>query len=79
MPQDMKSGPRHQSSVASPCINVCDIEKTSNYCIGCGRSLDEIARWASATDEQRSAIKQSLPERLVNLKRLPSPVQRLTR
>ena len=33
-----------QVAPASPCLNICvlDIART---CIGCGRTLDEIARW----------------------------------
>jgi predicted Fe-S protein YdhL (DUF1289 family) len=29
---------------ASPCINVCVLD-ASRTCTGCGRTLDEIARW----------------------------------
>jgi predicted Fe-S protein YdhL (DUF1289 family) len=28
----------------SPCINVCALDATQT-CIGCGRTIDEIARW----------------------------------
>ena len=31
------------SDISSPCIKVCIIE--SDYCIGCGRTLDEIGEW----------------------------------
>jgi predicted Fe-S protein YdhL (DUF1289 family) len=34
-----------QAGPASPCMNVCVLDK-SRTCIGCGRTLDEIARWA---------------------------------
>jgi predicted Fe-S protein YdhL (DUF1289 family) len=29
---------------ASPCVNVCVLDE-SGTCVGCRRSLDEIARW----------------------------------
>lgn len=32
----------------SPCINVCELDPRTDVCIGCGRTLDEIAEWASA-------------------------------
>jgi len=34
-----------QAGPASPCMYVCVLD-TSRTCIGCGRTLDEIARWA---------------------------------
>jgi uncharacterized protein len=35
------------------CIDVCEMDGASGLCIGCGRTLDEIAQWAAA--EQRRA------------------------
>jgi uncharacterized protein len=38
----------------SPCIRVCSLNAHS-ICVGCGRTLDEIARWARlGVDEQRT-------------------------
>lgn len=42
-------------AVASPCTNICRIQ-ADGFCAGCGRTLDEIASWSLATDEQRQAI-----------------------
>jgi predicted Fe-S protein YdhL (DUF1289 family) len=47
----------------TPCIEICDIDAASGLCIGCGRSLDEIARWADMSAEQRRAIMAILPAR----------------
>jgi predicted Fe-S protein YdhL (DUF1289 family) len=47
----------------TPCVNVCVIEAASGLCAGCGRSLDEISRWATMTDTERRRIMQSLPGR----------------
>jgi len=33
-------------------------------CLGCARTLDEIARWASMTNAEREAIMKQLRERL---------------
>jgi hypothetical protein len=32
-------------------------------CMGCGRTLDEIARWAQMSDEERERIIAELPHR----------------
>ncbi len=57
------------ADIASPCIDVCDVDSTGQYCIGCGRSMDEIAAWLTVSDEQRLAIMDELPERLKGLER----------
>lgn len=45
-----------KSSIESPCIGVCTLD-TSDICLGCGRSLAEIARWRELTIiEQRKVI-----------------------
>lgn len=54
--------------VASPCIKICDLDESEKYCIGCGRSLDEIARWPLASEAERRSIRAALPERLERLK-----------
>ena len=46
--------------IASPCTNICDIDEASGLCIGCLRTLNEIAMWGNATDEQREATLQKL-------------------
>jgi uncharacterized protein len=56
------------TNILSPCIDVCDVDSTGQYCVGCGRSMDEIARWMSISNEQRQAIIEKLPERLRQLK-----------
>jgi hypothetical protein len=49
--------------IASPCINVCAIDAATGLCSGCRRTLDEIARWASLGDGERSRIMAELPTR----------------
>lgn len=48
----------------SPCIKVCVIDAATSLCSGCGRTLDEIARWGSMSDADRARIISLLPERL---------------
>jgi predicted Fe-S protein YdhL (DUF1289 family) len=49
--------------IDSPCIKVCIIDAVAGLCTGCGRTLDEIARWGSMSDTDRRAIMRLLPER----------------
>jgi predicted Fe-S protein YdhL (DUF1289 family) len=37
---------------ASPCLNVCVLDATRS-CIGCHRTLDEIARWGRMSAEEQ--------------------------
>jgi predicted Fe-S protein YdhL (DUF1289 family) len=50
--------------IESPCIKICTMNAASGLCAGCGRTLDEIARWGSMSDEGRRAIMDVLPQRL---------------
>lgn len=50
-------------TVASPCTNVCRIDRRSGWCEGCLRSIDEITDWSLATDDQRRAVLAALPSR----------------
>ena len=54
----------------TPCVNVCLLDERSGLCVGCGRSVDEIADWASMSPVQRRAVMAILPERLDHLERL---------
>ena len=50
-------------AIASPCTKVCTIEERSGLCLGCGRTLDEIAHWTSLGESERSRIMTELPRR----------------
>ncbi len=54
-------------SIATPCVKVCIVDGASNLCLGCGRSLPEIAAWTRYTDQERAEITASLPARLREL------------
>ena len=56
--------------ISSPCTKVCTIDSASRLCLGCGRSLDEIARWGGMSEAERLNIMRALPERMraANLK-----------
>ena len=40
----------------SPCIKLCTLDAAGAVCLGCGRSLAEIAAWASADATTQAAI-----------------------
>lgn len=50
--------------VDTPCVKVCRILEGGGLCRGCGRTLDEIARWTTMTTEERRLIMAGLAERL---------------
>jgi uncharacterized protein len=41
--------------VESPCINVCTLDP-QKVCIGCGRTIEEIAAWSRLGHEERLAV-----------------------
>jgi predicted Fe-S protein YdhL (DUF1289 family) len=43
------------------------VHPTLGLCIGCGRSLDEIARWSDFAPAERARIMAQLPPRLAAL------------
>ena len=51
------------SPIASPCIRICVVDGASGLCVGCLRTLGEIADWAALSDAERTAIMRALPER----------------
>jgi uncharacterized protein len=51
MTQPSASLPR----VESPCIKVCQLDP-QNVCVGCGRTLAEIAAWSRMNPEQQRSV-----------------------
>jgi predicted Fe-S protein YdhL (DUF1289 family) len=52
-----------RQAVESPCNKVCQMDPKSGLCIGCARTLDEIARWAEMSDAERERVLAELPAR----------------
>jgi predicted Fe-S protein YdhL (DUF1289 family) len=44
----------------TPCIQLCKIDSLTKKCAGCGRTLDEIARWSIMTENERITIMNKL-------------------
>lgn len=47
----------------SPCIKICTLDARSGLCLGCGRTIDEIARWSGMSEAERARIMAELPAR----------------
>ena len=50
-------------SRCSPCVKVCAMDPVRGLCIGCWRTLDEIARWGAMSEAEREAVMAVLPAR----------------
>jgi len=47
----------------SPCIKVCQMDPGKGVCLGCCRTLDEIASWAAMPEAERERVLAALPAR----------------
>ena len=45
-----------KTPIKSPCISVCTVDGLSGYCLGCFRTLNEIATWTGMDDAARDAV-----------------------
>jgi len=48
----------------TPCVNICLLDADLGLCVGCGRTIEEISRWATMSDQKRRAIMAGLPARI---------------
>jgi predicted Fe-S protein YdhL (DUF1289 family) len=53
-----------EPAIETPCTRICVVHPTTGLCAGCGRSLDEIARWIDFDAAERARIMAQLPARL---------------
>lgn len=54
-------------AIESPCTLVCSIDTGTGWCLGCGRTRDEIARWTAIDTDARRAVMAVLPQRMAVL------------
>jgi predicted Fe-S protein YdhL (DUF1289 family) len=54
----------------TPCVNICLLDQEAGTCIGCGRTLAEIAQWAAMSDAERRAIMTELPARMASFEQV---------
>lgn len=58
-----------RDEIESPCVKICVVHPEARLCVGCLRSIDEIARWSRMTPEARRAVMAELPGRAPQLQR----------
>lgn len=51
----------NMSNISSPCIKICSID--NEKCIGCGRSLEQIANWRNYSEDERLEIMRQIKEK----------------
>jgi len=51
------------ASIKTPCIKVCVVDGESGLCLGCFRTLAEVAGWARFSDAERERLMAELPAR----------------
>jgi predicted Fe-S protein YdhL (DUF1289 family) len=47
----------------SPCVDICQLDPRTGFCVGCLRTIDEIAHWGQYSASQREEILATLPAR----------------
>jgi predicted Fe-S protein YdhL (DUF1289 family) len=52
------------AAAASPCINICQLD-AQGLCVGCRRTLEEIAEWPGASEARRREILRNVAGRVV--------------
>ena len=58
-----RAGREPADDVPSPCISVCAMDPARGFCIGCFRTLDEIAAWSVLDADAKRAVLAALPAR----------------
>jgi hypothetical protein len=48
---------------ASPCIDVCRMDAATGQCVGCRRTLAEIAGWSGFSDDEKRCVLAAVGER----------------
>jgi predicted Fe-S protein YdhL (DUF1289 family) len=62
------------TQIETPCIKICVMNLAGRNCGGCGRTLDEIARWGSMSAAERAAIMAALPDRMKIMRKAAADV-----
>jgi len=65
--RNRKSPVTFSKPIKSPCLSICAVDGRANACVGCGRTLKEIAGWSRMSDEERDAVLRQLPSRIAAL------------
>jgi predicted Fe-S protein YdhL (DUF1289 family) len=58
--------PANALPMETPCTKICTLDQASGLCLGCGRTVAEIASWSGMTEAERRRIMAELPARAAN-------------
>jgi predicted Fe-S protein YdhL (DUF1289 family) len=61
--------------MSSPCIGICRIDDFSGMCEGCGRTMEEISGWPSATEAEQQTTLAIVAERIADGSHVPVSVE----
>ncbi|MFF0952896.1 DUF1289 domain-containing protein [Rhizobium leguminosarum] len=53
--------------VETPCTDVCQFDPCKKWCVGCGRTGEEIKAWRKLSPYQRTILSNDLKRRLKRL------------
>lgn len=53
--------------VANPCVQICVQDREDGFCLGCGRTSDEINNWQNLPRVEREKIVTTLDDRIDGL------------
>jgi predicted Fe-S protein YdhL (DUF1289 family) len=56
-----------RDEIQSPCVKLCVVHPEERICVGCLRSMEEIATWSRLTPQARAAVMADLPARAPRL------------
>jgi predicted Fe-S protein YdhL (DUF1289 family) len=61
--------------IASPCTGICKLDEATGWCLGCGRTGEEMDGWRVQSEAARQKVWDQIPGRLkelgVTCRRLP--------
>lgn len=52
-----------RDEIESPCVKICVVHPEARLCVGCLRTIDEIAAWSKMTPDARRTVMTELPSR----------------
>ncbi|MGH3631540.1 MAG: DUF1289 domain-containing protein [Sciscionella sp.] len=55
--------------IETPCVKICTLDADRNLCLGCGRTIAEIAAWSGMSTAERERLMSVLPARMTAYRR----------
>ena len=51
-------------TISTPCVSVCVLDAAGRLCLGCHRSVEEIAAWGMMNEDERRAVMARLAKKV---------------